>query len=309
MYAPILITVYDRLDHLKATVFSLSRNTIATKSELFIAVDYPKNDDDRAGNQHLKIIEYVKSIRGFSKVNLIINSKNLGGRGNAANAVEVVFKSHDYLIRTEDDNVFSPYFLQYMNDALRKYHNDESVFAVCGYLEPINYEPKFNGCFSRKGFTSNGFALWKHKDIDINVALSGYLFNYLNPVAFSEMLNIMHYHVINGINYALTNNVLYYDLFLNFYLYKHNLTCIFPEKTLVRNIGQDGSGLNSGVNNEIQNQDIWNISGPVDVNVDHKVGDYLNEMVKRYHSKSFIYNLKVYLLYIKEHFGRANYDK
>ena len=43
-YSPIIIPVYDRLDHLKSCLSALAVNPLAIHSELFIYMDHPKDE-------------------------------------------------------------------------------------------------------------------------------------------------------------------------------------------------------------------------------------------------------------------------
>jgi len=58
----------------------------------------------------------------------------------------------------EDDLVTSPYFLQYMNDALNLYENDNRVISIHGYCYPIDGLPE---TFFLKGADCWGWATWK----------------------------------------------------------------------------------------------------------------------------------------------------
>ncbi len=44
--APVVLFVYNRLDHVKKTIESLKNNEYANDTELFIFSDGPKGDDD-----------------------------------------------------------------------------------------------------------------------------------------------------------------------------------------------------------------------------------------------------------------------
>ena len=81
-----------------------------------------------------------------------------------------------------------------------------------------------------------------------------------------------------------------------YYLYKNKLKCVFPTKSMVRNIGQDGSGLHSGENEELQNQAIYN--GAVIYDFDAENDSLSNAAVSNYHKRSFIHTIYQYLKYI-----------
>ena len=44
--APVVIFTYNRLEHIKSTIISLSENKIASESTLFVYSDGPKHNED-----------------------------------------------------------------------------------------------------------------------------------------------------------------------------------------------------------------------------------------------------------------------
>jgi hypothetical protein len=293
MNAPILITVYDREVHFKKTIESLLRCHEVCLTSIYIAIDGPVTSE--ASERQKSIKSYISNIVGFKSINVIQRSSNYGALKNSAEARKEIFKKYDQLIRTEDDNEFSPHFLTYMNEGLKLFKDDESVFAVCGYLEPIKLLAH-KDTFLRQGFTSNGFGIWKSKfkqmeSSQIRIKMEGGSF--LN---FRKMLSVMGYHVVSGLIYAEKENYKLMDYFICYYLYKNKLKCVFPTKSMVRNIGQDGSGLHSGENEELQNQAIYN--GAVIYDFDAENDSLSNAAVSNYHKRSFIHTIYQYLKYI-----------
>ena len=65
-YAPIILFAFIRLDTLRQTVSALENNYLAVKSDLFIFVDGPKNNEQKLAQKPL--IEYLESINGGGKV-------------------------------------------------------------------------------------------------------------------------------------------------------------------------------------------------------------------------------------------------
>lgn len=293
MHAPILITVYDREMHFKKTIESLLRCHEVGSSALYIAIDGPITSEARERQKSIK--SYISRIVGFKSVNVIERNSNYGALKNSAEARKEIFKKYDQLIRTEDDNEFSPNFLTYMNEGLKLFKSDENVFAICGYLEPIKLMANKN-TFLRQGFTSNGFAIWKRKFQKMEssqLSLKGEGISFLN---FMKMVSEMGYHVVSGLIYAEKEKYKLMDYFICYYLYKNKIKCVFPTKSIVRNIGQDGSGLHSGVNEELQNQVIYN--GALLYDFDSVNNKISNAEVSNYHKKSVIHTIYQYLKYI-----------
>jgi len=127
-YAPVLISVLDRDVHFKNCVISLVQNPLAKETHLFIALDAPFAEKHKIG--HGKVLSFIKSIEGFKEVTLFRREKNLGSSLNQSMAMEDIFKRYDRLIFTEDDNIFSPNFLDFVNQGSELFKDRKDIFNL-----------------------------------------------------------------------------------------------------------------------------------------------------------------------------------
>ncbi len=258
-FAPVLIPTLDRYEHFRRCVESLSRCAHANKTDLYIALDYPANDSHREG--YNKIKEYLNEILGFKSVNIIKRDKNFGATQNFTDASEQIFQKYDRIIFSEDDNEFSPNFLDYINKGLDKFENDPRVIAICGYIYPfeksINSEYKY---FYGKAFSAWGYGSWKNKPLhsepysssELNIFLkSRFIKNKIKYYDERKLYLIKDYLKYNINPYGDRSVVI--DILVN------DKYCIFPTLSKVRNYGHDGSGIHCGIMNndiyELQNID------------------------------------------------------
>ena len=139
IYAPVMITAFNRYRHLYRCIASLKKNGCAKETELYISVDYPW--DDQYVEDWKKVCAFLKKpIDGFKQVTIYYQEKNLGFYKNKTFLYEKVYERHDRVIFTEDDNEFSTNFLEYIDKGLMLYEKDPNVFAICGY----GYDYDFN---------------------------------------------------------------------------------------------------------------------------------------------------------------------
>ena len=124
---------YNRPHHTFKTVEALKNNFLASESRLFIFSDGPKNNNSVLGVE--KVRTYLKKIDGFKSIKIIERKKNLGLATSIIEGVTKIINEFGKIIVIEDDLVTSPFFLNYMNDALTIYKNDDQV---AGYLYPID---------------------------------------------------------------------------------------------------------------------------------------------------------------------------
>lgn len=128
--SPIVLFVYNRLDHTTRTVEALRNNFLAPDSDLYIFSDGPKNSDAVASVEILR--NYLTTISGFNNVYVRLRPNNLGVDENTIQGVTEVIDIHQKVIVLEDDLVTSPWFLQYMNGALDFYEAVEEVVSIHG---------------------------------------------------------------------------------------------------------------------------------------------------------------------------------
>lgn len=244
--APILLFTYNRPAHTRQTLEALLNNELRSESELFIFSDGYKNDTDK--KEVLKVREIIHSVDGFKQIHIIENAHNLGLAKNIIEGVTQVVDEYGKVIVLEDDLVTSRYFLTFMNEALEKFRDEEKIGHVHGYCFPISNLPD---TFLIKWAGSWGWATWNRAwkyfnpegkallaEIEKRKLTKSFDFNGKYP--FVRMLK----RQVNGVNNSWAIRW-YASLFLN------NMLSLNAGKSLVQNIGFDGSGIHSG------KDDVW----------------------------------------------------
>ena len=255
--APLLITTLCRYEHFKQCVESLSNNEYANETDLYIGLDYPLKETHWEG--YKKIREYIYSgISGFANVYCIEHTQNRGWYNNFLAVRERIYKNYDCFIYSEDDNVFAPTFLKFMNACLKKYKQDERVYAVSGYCYPIPDRDYTGNVFASKiYFSASGYGVWKSKE-DIMYSQStmenfeGLLKNRcymkrLEKASKNQFCNFVRGMMQYKSELIKNQEVQKIDLSFGLQMFATNKVMIMPCKSLVRNCGYDGSGVNCGV--------------------------------------------------------------
>lgn len=255
-YAPILVTVYNRISHFKRCIESLKKCDLSNQSHLFVAIDAPFREADIEIN--IQIIEYSHSIKGFKKITLFIRKENLGSRENIDKARNDIFQHYDRLIFTEDDNVFSKKFLEFMNLALQKYNSREDIFSISGYNYPIVLSKDYlNDIYLWQGMSAWGLGIWRDKWQKMEFSLAK-VKCWLNDKQHIKKLNNVSQHYYYALKTMQKKNILGADGFVSSYLIENNMYSVFPKQTLVKNIGHDGKGNNKFISRTFINQEINN---------------------------------------------------
>jgi hypothetical protein len=140
---PIVLFVYNRPDHALITLEALKGNTLAAESELFIYCDnYKTNASETDIAKVSEVRAVVSKIEGFKRLEIIERDRNWGLADSIVDGVSSILESYESVIVLEDDILTSPGFLQYMNDALNLYKNEDQVMHVSGYMFPVEVNEK-----------------------------------------------------------------------------------------------------------------------------------------------------------------------
>lgn len=244
IYYPVIIPTLNRFEHFKKCVESLLQCTHAEKTEIVIGLDFPPKEHYKNG--YLKIKEYIPKIKGFLKVTLFEHQHNLGAIKNEQFLRDYAFQHYDAYIATEDDNIFSPAFLDYMNKALNAYKNNQNVAFVCAYSYPIIWENKENVFLQHQYFSAWGFGEWKDKWLKMEKDFTtDYLGHYLeNHHNRQELFKLSEKLYRYATVFSMLNKMPFHDAARCIYMAISRQNTLMPRISLVRNIGWDGSGLN-----------------------------------------------------------------
>ena len=141
---------------------SLSQNPLAVETHLYIALDAPSAEKHRTG--YARVLDFIKNISGFKEVTIFKRENNVGSIVNQSMAMEVIFKQYDRLIFTEDDNVFSPSFLDFVNQGLELFKDRSDIFSVSGHNYLIDIPESYpSNYYIWPGFDAWGVGIWKDK--------------------------------------------------------------------------------------------------------------------------------------------------
>lgn len=243
-FAPIALFVYNRPEHTRRTIKFLQQNLLADESRLFIFSDAPKDPSQQANVDEVRDI--VRLVDGFKSVELIQRKSNFGLASSIIDGVSMLVSEYGKVIVFEDDLISSAFTLQYFNDALARYQNEEKVMHIGAYMYPLKDE-KLPETFFYRAATSWGWATWERawKDFEPDVNKIIARFDSKMKQEFSIEGTMNFWKQIVEFKHGKNNSWAirwYASIFL-----KRGLT-LNPSKSLINNIGHDGSGIHSGLN-------------------------------------------------------------
>lgn len=271
-YAPVIIPTLNRYDHFRQCLESLEKCVGADMTNVYVGLDYPPAEKYVEGWK--KIDAYLKDkVANCSFKNLFVfrRDHNYGAFHSASNDAalrDYVTKYYDRWIFSEDDNIFSPNFLLYMNTCLEKYHGDPDVVQISGYTYPVHWKVsggatclKENVCFSAWGA---GFWVDKYSKIQEYIEadeLKHKLGEVIRTKSYKKMIDA----ATEGYFPAMCSYRGYKkkgkdpwrmccDFVCRCYLAIENKYVVSPVISKVRNLGFDGSGITCQTTNEMHGE-------------------------------------------------------
>ena len=290
--APVAIPTLNRYEHLRRCVESLSRCKYAKETELIIGLDRPPSEKYIPG--YNKIKEYVKTIDGFKKITVLVRDSNYGAQKNWRELIKYAYKEYDSVIMTEDDNEFSPLFLEYQNQGLSKYKEDPRITAICGYNPPIDMSDYPYNNYASYGYNAWGIGLWREKNIDFEVDVIKQQLR--RPTQLIKVYKRSP-DLVYALIVMLKDRNIWEDTCAPFYNILNDSFSVFPKTSFVRNWGFDGSGLHCAALSDsvYLNQEIFHGEAFSFDNIEIKETEYSE--VKQYIRRSYTWKRRIRLFF------------
>jgi hypothetical protein len=247
-HSPIALFTYNRPHHTRKTLHSLALNKYANKSDLIIYSDGSKNE---LQSDNVKAVrKIISNVSGFKSIKIIERTENYGLAKSVIEGVSDILRDSPDVIVMEDDLETSPHFLEYMNEALRRFKDEHKAFSIGGYQFPhttmkIPRAYPFD-TYSSYRCCSWGWATWadRWKLVDWNVK------NYPDFMAshvMQDKFNKGGADLTHLLQLQMDGKIDSWAIRFCFAQFLADAYCINPVKTLVRNIGLDNSGVHCGI--------------------------------------------------------------
>ena len=240
--APVVLFAYRRPDHLRRALDSLRGNAEAAASALYVYCDGAKRPEHRPDVEAVRRL--VAEIGGFASVTPFFRERNAGLAASVISGVSAVMSRHGRAIVFEDDLVVSPHFLRFMNEGLARYADEPRVASIHGYCYPTGRT--LPETFFLRGADCWGWATWSrawaHFDADGARLLARLRrerltqeFDLDGAYPYTKMLADQ----VAGRNDS-------WAVRWHAACYLDDMLTLYPGRSLVDNIGNDGSGTHSG---------------------------------------------------------------
>lgn len=244
--APVVMFVYNRVDHFVQTFEALSRCPEAAESDLYIFSDGPKREKDIEKVAEVRAaVEQRKKTSCFQNITVYESPVNRGLAASVISGVTEVINKYGKVIVLEDDCVSSPHFLRYMNRCLAYYKEDERIGSIAGYTPQLSFPANVQeDVFLAYRSCSCGWATWKECWDGVDWDLQEFqqffrepeLIKRLNANGNDRFIRLYRQTKGNGSSWSVRFGA---------HLARKNLYTLYPRYSYIQNIGCDASGVHS----------------------------------------------------------------
>jgi hypothetical protein len=241
--SPICLFVYNRIIELENTIDALKKNYLATESVLFIFSDGAKNETDL--EKVNKVRNYIHSVSGFKTIQIIESSHHQGLADSIITGVSNIINQYNKVIVLEDDLVTSSNFLDFMNQGLDFYVDDQNIFNINGYsldLKSLKVYPK--DFYLAYRASSWGWGTWKDRWNGIDWKAKDYstfMWNPMKHLKFMRGGSDMSYMLWKQMNGKIDSWAIRWC----FHQFKNNQLSVVSSQSKVINIGINDNATNT----------------------------------------------------------------
>ena len=234
----VVIFAFSRPAHLEALLVSLARNEEFADLPVLVHIDGPRGSDEAAAVDAVAEV----AVRYVGEAHVVQSRVNLGLRTSIVGGVGRVLERYEQVIVLEDDLVVSRYFLKFMLDGLARYSGDSRVASIHGYRLPGT---PFGGNIFLRGADCWGWATWRESWTHYRDNASELLDELLrSEMTFDYTFGgyAPHLKLLAAASSGSSDS---WAIRWHTSVYLMNKLTLYPEISLVRNQGHDGSGTNT----------------------------------------------------------------
>lgn len=243
MTTGIAVFAYNRNIHLLRVLDGLKKN-LGIKN-IYIFQDGLKCEDHRANwEKTKKVIEEID----WCEKKYILSTENKGLAKSIVSGINLVMEENDTVIVLEDDCVPAPNFVAFMTQCFEKYKDNKRVYSVSGFSWPIDLPESDSDIYFCGRVSSWGWGTWKDRWKQYNIDYMA-----VKKLQDNKELSKRLAQWGKDLDNMLTDNIRgendSWAVFWALNVIQNNGVCINPYRSLIRNIGMDGTGRHCGVTN------------------------------------------------------------
>jgi len=244
---PVLLVIFNRPD----STFQVLQPIIKYQpSKLFISSDGGRTAKEKLSINTLRN-DVLRMINWNCEVFTLFHDDNQGCEMGVFSGINWFFNHVDKGVIIEDDCIVNESFFVFMEELLERFEYDQRIGMIAGHNSLEMFEFSESYCFSKYA-ACWGWATWKRAWLNMNIKMSWkHDANYVAILKNRGFKSLEVKHWKYQIKCIDSNYVSAWDWQWYFSLAANNQLCIFPNKNLVSNIGNDKNATHTQNYNKI----------------------------------------------------------
>lgn len=274
----IALFAYDRPSHVEGVLEGLEENEV---EHLFVFIDGPRDEDDRPDVEAVRtVIDEVD----WCSTTVTARERNIGLAESIVSGVERVLEDHERVVVVEDDCVPGPQFVKFMESNLDRYETDPRVMNVNGYSPPIAIpeDYPYDVYFTHR-ISSWGWGTWKSAWEQFEQEPMSLNEFERRSVDIKRVTRRAGRDLYRMMGKQLRGEVDSWAVWWAYAVAANDGICVNPIRSMIRNIGFDGSGTHTGADQDhridVGTRPVGSLAYPDDVFVDHRINARYNDHV------------------------------
>lgn len=242
---PLVLFVYNRPKHTLKVLNALQHVRGISDTDLYIYSDGPPAGASEESLNRVRQVREIITCRNWAKHTKVYEApENLGLATSVINGVSQVLSIAGRVIVLEDDLIPATDFLSYMNNALNRYECDDRVKQVSGFGFPLPGQTSFGASYFIPIASTWGWGTWSRVWDEIDFSCAGALEVLMDKVCVRKfnMDGAYNYHKMLSLDLQSSGRVSSWGIRFYWHVFSQNGVVLYPDESLVRNIGWDGSG-------------------------------------------------------------------
>lgn len=253
---PLAFFCYARPEHTRQTLAALAANRRSDEIALTVFCDGPRTPEalPKIAETRAMLHAQLDADDTFGSVEFVEREGNLGLTRSIIDGIGKLLERAEQVIVIEDDIVTAPAFLDYVLTGLDAYRDHPRVGSVTGYTPdavsaaiPDDYGTDI---FFSPRFSAWGWATWRDRWRKVDHTLPDYP-AFKNDLAAQLAFNLCGGDVTRMLYHAAERGLDTWDIQTAFSFFLQRRLTAMPCRSLVENIGLDGSGVHCGADSRM----------------------------------------------------------
>jgi hypothetical protein len=238
-WAPVAIFLYKRPEHARRAIASLLACDGAQSSPIYVFADGPRTDAERPAVHATRAV--ARELLGDRAV-FVERERNRGLANSIIAGATELCDRYGAVIVVEDDLLLAVSFLRFLNEGLSHYRDEPRVMQISGHIFDVPSLIRQREALLLPMTTSWGWATWKRAWDLFDPAATGWR-ERLADDSEAKRYNLGgNYDYLRMLKRTMSGQIDSWAIRWYYSVFACDGLAVFPPRTLVTNVGFDGSG-------------------------------------------------------------------